>query len=177
MKGSPTIPVDISPWYRDTSSWLYLIGIGCTVGLAYFGYLIYCDPTIIKDYIPTPKVRPTNIPLPPSPDITLGDNTTTAPGSIVSSIGLAIFKPISYIKKMLNPFSYVTTSTEVNNQFQTFMNYHPLTQDSKLYPFTENNPFEIRKSKNSYFINIYFCFYLKTLLFLYLYLYLYFINK
>jgi hypothetical protein len=44
---------------------------------------------------------------------------------------------------MLNPFSYVSTSTEINNQFQTFMDLqnNPVTADRNYYPFTEVNPF------------------------------------
>jgi hypothetical protein len=150
MKGSPTI--DISPWYRDTGTWLYIVGIGCSLGLFYLSYKIYSDPSWIFSIFSTPdvvspttpKAGPSNLPLdftsrPISPDITMSNNISKGIGSILTGVT----KPISYIKQKLNPFSYVSTSTEINNQYQTFMDLqnNPVSADRRYYPFTEVNPF------------------------------------
>ena len=144
MKGSPNI--DITPWYKDSSTWLWIVGIGCTLGIAYFGYKLYTDPLWFifntpssPTVTPTTPTPPTNIPLPPSPEITLTDKVTKGASSIV----LGIVKPFSYIKNKLNPFSYVVPSAELNDLFQTFMDYqnNPATADRRYYPFTEINPF------------------------------------
>jgi hypothetical protein len=143
MKPSPNI--NITPWYFDTTNLLYLIGIGCSVGLFYVGYKIYSDPSWIYYYLASPTVtpgspNPTNIPLPPeSPPITITDNTTKS----ILSVGAAILKPFSYIKNKLNPFNYILSSSEVNNQYQTFMEYqnNPVTANKNYYPFTEINPY------------------------------------
>jgi hypothetical protein len=136
MKGSPSI--DITPWYKDTTTWLYLIGIGCSVGLVYIGYKLCFDPLFLdsfsflkRDTVPTVNVDPASSNGGNSPDIELNDN-------VRNGLGLAIIKPISYIKKMLNPFSYVSTSTEINNQYQMFMDIqnNPVTADRNYYPFT-----------------------------------------
>jgi len=50
------VHVDLTPWYRDTSTWLWLIGIGCTVGITYLGYKIYSDPSWIYYYLTSPTV-------------------------------------------------------------------------------------------------------------------------
>lgn len=145
MKGSPSL--DVTPWYKDTSTWLYIIGVGCTIGIAYFGYKLYSDPSWFYNLISTPDSEtvtpgspiiigptagPSNIPLPPSPDITLTNNLTK--GFIAG-----IIKPFSNIKAKINPFNYILSSTEVNNQFQNFMEFqnNPTTADRRYYPFTE----------------------------------------
>lgn len=144
MKPNPTI--DITPWYKDGSTWLYLIGIGCSLGLFYLSYKIYSDPSWILGYFdfgsktvtPTsPVPGPSTLPsLPPSPDITLTNNLSKGIGSIVT-------KPFSYIKNKLNPFNYVLTSNQVNDQYQFFMDIqnNPVTANRNYYPFTEVNPF------------------------------------
>ena len=145
MKGSPTI--DITPWYRDTTTWLYLIGIGLSIGVGYFGYKLYSDPSWIYSFFTTPdvvspttpKAGPSNLPpLPPSPDpeITISYNIT-------KGLVAGIIKPLSYIKNKLNPFNYVLSSTEANNQYQTFIDLqnNPVSADRRYYPFTEVNPF------------------------------------
>lgn len=80
---------------------------------------------------------------PPSTDISITDKTTKSIGTFFKSIGTGITKPFSFIKSKLNPFSYFYTSTEINNQFNTFMDHQcdPLTANKKLYPFTEVNPY------------------------------------
>lgn len=143
--------IEISPWYKDTSTWLYLIGIGCSLTVAYFGYKIYSDPAWIYSILTTPEsvtVTPNTPkgplpPLPPSPDITLGDNTSKSIGSLMATLGKGITNSTSYIRNKLNPFSYFSTTAEINNQFQTFMDYqsNPITKNRRLYPFTENNPY------------------------------------
>ena len=150
MKGSPSI--DITPWYRDTGTWLYIIGIGCSVGLFYLSYKIYSDPSWILSYFNNPDIGsktvtpispvpgPSTLPsLPPSPDITLTNNLSKGIGSIVTGVT----KPFSYIKNKLNPFNYVLSSNEVNDQYQFFMDVqnNPATANRNYYPFTEVNPF------------------------------------
>jgi hypothetical protein len=143
MKGNPTI--DITPWYKDTTTWLYLIGIGLSIGVGYFGYKIYSDPSRVFSFFTTPdvvtpttpKAGPSNLPI--SPDITLTNNINKGIGSIVTGVT----KPFSYVKNKLNPFNYVLTSNEVNNQYQFFMDIqnNPVTANRNYYPFTEVNPF------------------------------------
>jgi hypothetical protein len=155
MKGSPSI--DITPWYRDTGTWMYIIGIGCSLGLFYLSYKIYSNPSWIYGIFTdsgSPTVTPgspgpSNLPplpnspdiasRPISPDITLTNNISKGVGSIVTGI----IKPFSYIKNKLNPFNYVLSSNEVNDQYQFFMDVqnNPATANRAYYPFTEVNPF------------------------------------
>lgn len=146
-KQLPTI--DITPWYRDTTTWLYLIGIGLSIGVGYFGYKLYADPSWVFSFFTspdmvsptTPKAGPSNLPpLPPSPD---PDPEITISYNITKGLVAGIIKPLSYIKQKLNPFSYVSTSAELNNQYQTFIDLqnNPVSADRRYYPFTEVNPF------------------------------------
>jgi hypothetical protein len=143
---------DITPWYKDTSTWLYIIGVGCTVGLFYVGYKIYTDPSWIYWYLTTPdspivtpttpKPGPSNLPPAlPSPDITLTDSKGI--GNLTKNLGLGISKSASFIKNKLNPFSYFSTTDQINDQYQFFMDVqnNPATANRNYYPFTEVNPF------------------------------------
>lgn len=130
-----------TPWYSDTSTWLWILGIGCTIGLAYFGYKLIFDPTIISGI--DSNINNPGSPGPsgsvPSPDITITDKVSKGIGDYTK----IITKPFRFIGNKLNPFNYVLTSTELNNQYQYFMDMQndPVYANRNYYPFTENNPF------------------------------------
>lgn len=42
------INVHPTPWYRDYTTRLWIAGITCTVGLAFLGYKMIMDPTILQ---------------------------------------------------------------------------------------------------------------------------------
>jgi len=148
MKPSIDINIDSNPWYKDLTSWLWIGGILCTIGLAYGGYKFLTDPTFIETLFSTsstPKpggnAGPSNI-LPnsgtPSPDITLTGRVTQGLGFISGGIG----KAYSYTTKKLNPLNWFISTSDINEQFKIFLQKQNdmVTADRRYYPFTEINP-------------------------------------
>jgi len=138
----PSVNIDITPWYKDLSTWLWIGGVLCTISIAYTGYRFITDPTFVETIFSnntTPTVQPDNIPDSPSPDITLSDRVTKGFGLISSGIGQAY----AFTLDKLNPFNYFNTTTDINNQFRLFIEKQNdmVTADRRYYPFTENNPF------------------------------------
>lgn len=130
---------EYTPWYKDSTTWLWIFGIGCTIGLAYFGYKLIFDPTIIGGI--DPNINNPGSPGPSgtvnSPDITIAENVSRDYTRIIT-------KPFRFIGNKLNPFNYVLTANELNNQYQYFMDVQndPAYANRNYYPFTENNPFD-----------------------------------
>jgi len=119
------ITIEITPWYKDLSTWLWISGVICTIGLAYGGYKFLTDPTFIETIFSadsTPKSNPSiNVSSSGdinSPDITLTGRITKGLGVISSGIG----KTYSYTIKKLNPINWITSSSDIKSQFQNFMN-------------------------------------------------------
>jgi hypothetical protein len=70
----PNATIDVTPWYRDSSTWLWIIGSGITLGLVYFGYKICTDGAFIDGLFKKPitdDIDPTVEVNPPSPEIML----------------------------------------------------------------------------------------------------------
>ena len=42
------INIPSTPWYKDSTSWLWILGITCTLGLVVLGYKMIQDPTILQ---------------------------------------------------------------------------------------------------------------------------------
>lgn len=59
---------------------------------------------------------------------------------LILQAGVALVK--TFFSK-LNPFNYITTSSQLNRQFEDFMDvqYDLARHDRRFYPFTEVNPF------------------------------------
>jgi len=137
----PPINIEINPWYKDLTTWLWIGGTLCTIGLLYSGYKFLTDPTFIENIWSnntTPTVRP-NIPGDsPSPDITLTDRVTKGLGFITTGVG----NVYSYTTNKLNPLNWFTSTTDINNQFNAFLDRQKdmVTADRRYYPFTEVNP-------------------------------------
>jgi len=141
MKPSIDINIDSNPWYKDLTSWLWIGGIICTIGLAYGGYKFLTDPTFIETIFSadsTPKVNPNVGDSTPSPDITLTDRVTKGLGFITTGMG----KAYSYTTKKLNPLNWFISTSDINDQFKIFLQKQNdmVTADRRYYPFTEINP-------------------------------------
>ena len=73
------ININPTPWYKDLTTWLWIGGVLCTVGLAYTGYKFLTDPTFIETIFSTkstPTININNPEDPISPDITLTDRVS-----------------------------------------------------------------------------------------------------
>ena len=129
--------IDITPWYKDTSTLLWILGIGCTIGLTYFGYKIYADPTILTNIWSgssnniNPDGSPNNSP------ITINDNRTNP---IISSL-IAI--PNNFVG-VVNPFNWFTSASDINTSRELFVSQQNSMQSANFayYPFTDNNPYD-----------------------------------
>jgi hypothetical protein len=144
-----------TPWYKDTTTWLWIIG---GLGVLYVGYKLYADPLFISDlFNKNPKITNT-APTPPSQtgtgiisgtgvasgsDITLDDTRVGAGASGVSKVTKSIVAVYSSTIRKLNPVNWFATSNEINNQFKNFMEVQKdyVRAETHLYPFTEVNPF------------------------------------
>jgi len=134
-------PVSASSWYKDISTWLWILG-GITV--VYFGYKLIFDPLIIENITSgstTAKPSPTDG-AGPSTEIYIQDNRGAT--DFTSAIGSFIRK----IKTNINPFNWIIASSETGyatatQNFKTFMERqnHMETADRTLYPFTTINPY------------------------------------
>jgi hypothetical protein len=154
--------VDTTPWYKDTTTWLWIGGIAITVGVLYLGYQFVANPTYILDLFkstpsintqgPTPPADPSSSNLPPvSPDISLrgriGDSITGFSKSLVNTYKSTL--------NMLNPFTYLVPTSELQSQINLFMEVQSdyNRADRNLYPFTDVNPFDsyFKKFRLHYF--------------------------
>jgi hypothetical protein len=146
------------PWYRSYSTWLWIIG---GVSFVYFGYKILSDPTNILDIGNYFKGKPsinTHAPTPPN----LPDHNINLAGGIIgnltdfsSRISGGLINAYKSTMSALNPFNYFVGATELQNQFNIFMDtqYDYIQADRRFYPFTEVNPFNswFKRLRISYF--------------------------
>nr|YP_010170433.1 hypothetical protein K8K84_mgp037 [Phanerochaete carnosa]QRZ60415.1 hypothetical protein [Phanerochaete carnosa] len=151
-------------------SWLWYGGIAIIgVGVAYLGYKLWTNPFDVLDFINPNKSGRKTPSTGTGPDIKLNDATTGAAEASTSAAGAAGglgdaaeslgFTPIGMLRYVggsilglnrtvtswLNPFNYVTTSDEKNNQFTDFMQRQNTLNGNQrydLYPFTIDNPYD-----------------------------------
>jgi|SRR6267378_323749 len=136
------IHVEPSPtsWYKDYSTWLWIVG---GVIVVYLGYKFIVDPLFIQDLgsgTVTARQSPIDGVAGPSngPDITIADNR----GGVTKSIG----ETIRQIKTRLNPFNWIAIGSETGLNSQGFKNFMEKqntmeTAERRLYPFTTTNPY------------------------------------
>jgi hypothetical protein len=153
-----------NPWYTDKTTWYWIAGTVFTLGFLYFGYKIISDPLYIFDRTnpsikttgATPPINPNdNMPgpsdysLPSSPDITLGQNLSAAVKGAAGSIAGASKNAYRLTTKILNPFNWFPVAADAQSKLTTFLDvqFDYIRADRKLYPFTENNPFDSWSTK------------------------------
>jgi hypothetical protein len=132
-------------WYKDTTTWLYIISIAASIGVGYLGYKIYTDPLYLASFFIsdlTPKQGPID-PTSPGPDIELHDTRSTLAETVGNGIGI-VTKPFRYVTNKLNPFNYILSASDSQDQFMRFMDRQNdyLRADRRFYPFTDKNPFD-----------------------------------
>ena len=137
-----------TPWYRDTSSWFWILTIAGTIGFAYVGYKIYADPSIIISLFKSNPTINTQAPTPPNDpsgsNITLEQAATGSIGSGITNITKGLVNIYKYTSNKLNPFNYFIGATDAEQQLDLFIekqnDYN--RADRSLYPFTPRNPFD-----------------------------------
>lgn len=145
-----------TPWYRDSSTWMWIIGGACTLGMVYLGYKLVTDPIYIISFFKSSPIINTEAPTPPiDPEITLDSRTINRSwfSSIISSakgFGTGVSNVYKATINRLNPFNYFVSVADNSDQFNLFMEIqNDLNRaNRRLYPFTTNNPF------NSYFTRL-----------------------
>ena len=118
----------------EWKTWFYIAG---TIGALYFGYKFIIDPLFISELgSPTVKAPSPVDPNLPTPDITLTDK-------ISNNITKPLINAIVKIKSSLNPLNWIIGTTDLNSQFNNFIERQNniSTQDLRYYPFTEINPY------------------------------------
>lgn len=138
-----------TPWYKDTSTWLRIAGIGCTIGLVFISYKLLMDPSILNELINRQ----------PGGDKGgaggSGPVVNVDPGSPVKSyseavkgkakdIGSSIVNIPRVIFNKLNPLNYIVASETVKAQYEVFLEQQntPGYIDFRLYPFSSDNPYD-----------------------------------
>ena len=148
-----------TPWYKDTTTWLWIIGTGCTIGVIYLGYCVIADPSFIPSLFKSNPTINTQGPTPPTdpsssgdytPDITIGQKVSSG----ISFVTKGIVSSYKSATRALNPFTYFGTAADTQSQFNLFMEVQNdyLRANRNLYPFTEHNPFDswFKKFRLSY---------------------------
>lgn len=147
-----------TPWYRDTNNLFWILTIAGTIGVAYVGYKIYMDPSIVMSIFKSNPTINTQAPTPPNDpsgsNITLEQAATGSIGSGITDVTKGLVNVYKYTINKLNPFNYFIGVTENQNQFDLFMeiqnDYN--RADRSLYPFTNRNPYDswLKKLKTYY---------------------------
>lgn len=139
------IYIDPTPWYKDWSTILWIVGGVCGI---YLGYKIISDPTYIYNWFFNPTIVETGA-TPPSQG---GAGSSIGPGTIegdsIQGYGDFFRSGIANIYNKtianLNPLQWLTSSNEVQRQFEHFLSVQSDMHraDRNYYPFTDNNPFD-----------------------------------
>jgi hypothetical protein len=136
------VTVEVSPWYKDLSSWLWIGGIICTVGVSYAGYKWMTDPLFLDNIFSYFKGNPTIDNTPPTPP----NNGGAGDGGIV--LKDLRTKASDFSQKLLGSYKYLTPSywlhvpSYAQENYEYFMSQQSNvnTYDNKFYPYTEVNP-------------------------------------
>jgi hypothetical protein len=154
-----TNPFNISintptPWYRDSSTWYWIAGITCAIGLSILGYKLLMDPSILNELIGREPGSGKGGASGSGPSIVVDSPAESVAGSIkgkARDIGSGILNFPRVVFNKLNPFNYIVASETVKAQYETFLDFQnkPDTADLRLYPFTHNNPYDSWFSKYS----------------------------
>jgi hypothetical protein len=144
--------IENTPWYKDWSILLWITGGIVTIGVLYFGYMVFIDPIFTHTSTPATGGPPINPGIPDTPDITLND---TFLGNLWNSATGGVIKTYRGITNTLNPFNYYVSASESQNQFNNFMEMQNdmNRSDRRFYPFTDVNPLDSKVTKlRKYFI-------------------------
>jgi hypothetical protein len=130
-----------SPWYKEWSTYLWVIGI---VSVAFIGYKFIIDPLFIES-LPKPSDYKGKGPEIASPDTPTQSNFKSSPKKIFSLLTSGVWKAGSSTLngiKMLNPLYWLPSATNLGVSHDFFMDQQSSVNfDNRFYPFTENNPF------------------------------------
>src|ERR1700709_1360230 len=161
------INVQSTPWYRDYSTWLWIAGVTCTLGLAFLGYKMIMDPTILQNLTrgdvtnPSPQTGSRGAAGPSinvqgaEPDIALADNRSSKALGKAKDIAVGFVNLPGLVFNKLNPFNYIVGAEGTKAQMDLFLEAQNDVNkaDLKYYPFTPDNPFDswINKMKKNLF--------------------------
>jgi hypothetical protein len=150
FKPSPqyNINFNTNPWYMDLTTWLWVAGVAGTLGACYVGYQFFCNPLFIQDgnffsflqYFKSSNPNINQV----SPDGTVTDNLGERFTELKDDSGSKSYVALlSNQLKKLNPFYWITSAAEHNEQYSRFMEKQNAlhTQDFRFFPFTTDNPF------------------------------------
>lgn len=153
----PAVNINVSPWYKDLGTWLWIGGIVGTVGVCYIGYKIIFDPLFISDdsffsflniynsggnggggpsagSYGNPGIELTS----PSSG---GSITPTVGGNNYSPNSLAVLLK-SGVRK-LNPYYWLSSTVDIEASRNLFMDSQSsVNYDNRFYPYTEYNPYD-----------------------------------
>lgn len=145
--------VEVTPWYKDWSTWIYIAGGICAIGTLYLGYKLVMDPSILIDWFKSKSVETgAGVAIPPmDPGPSNGPGTAVAAAAVNQvdpssnpSIISKVVNVYSTVKYKLNPINWVTPSHETQRKYQEFIGNQFLIAhaNDQLYPFTDNNPYD-----------------------------------
>jgi len=141
--------VEVTPWYKDWSTLLWIAGGICAIGTLYLGYKLVMDPLFIESiWSKNPTIVETGATPPMDPGPSNGPGTIAAAAStqVDPSTSQGIIRKVvntySTVKYKLNPINWVTPTHENQRQFEAFMAVQNdmARSNPKFYPFTEYNP-------------------------------------
>jgi hypothetical protein len=139
------------PWYKDSSTLYWILGLTCAISVCVLGYKMIVDPTILDNLLGNKTIPKGGGAAGPS--INVEDTSETASRSeralgkmkdtVVGVINLPGRITGAVINK-LNPFNYVVSASDLELDRLAFMydQSHPSSADIRYYPFTTDNPYD-----------------------------------
>jgi hypothetical protein len=143
--------VEVTPWYKDWSTWMYIAGGICAIGTLYLGYKVVMDPSILIDWFKSKTVETgaaATPPLDPGPSTGPGTIAAAAVNQVDPSTNQSIISKVVnvYHKTVyrLNPINWIAPSHETQRKFQEFLGtqFSMTHANDNFYPFTDNNPYD-----------------------------------
>lgn len=136
-----------TPWYRDSTTWMWIAGITCTIGLTILGYKLLMDPTILQDLLGKKSSGGGGGAAGPVVNVDPGSPSQSVAETLkgkAKDIGSGILNIPRVVANKLNPFNYFVASDTVRAQYESFLNYQniPASADLRLYPFSADNPYD-----------------------------------
>lgn len=128
-------------WYKDSSTWLWILGIVSILGVSYFTYKFITDPLFITN------IWPSNGPNSPSTHSVGDGSSTVSPTSnhnITPNTSNGIITSFLTLTNKLNPINWFTNNTSINSIRENFIarQNNLNTFDNRYYPFTDVNPYD-----------------------------------